>query len=76
MAGRLMAVAVRALVRPGRYSDHGGLHLYVRAPAKPGAEPRRSWVLRYRFAGRRRDMGLGDYPAVSLADARKAAAAA
>jgi integrase len=36
----------------------------------------RSWQVRYRTAGIRRRMGLGNYPAVSLADARKSANAA
>jgi hypothetical protein len=35
---------------------------------------RRKWVLRFEMNGVRRDMGLGPYPAVSLADARIAAA--
>jgi integrase len=33
----------------------------------------RSWVLRYQLNGRRRDMGLGPYPEVSLAKARELA---
>jgi integrase len=36
----------------------------------------RSWVLRYEVNGRRRDMGLGAYPSVTLAAAREAARAA
>jgi integrase len=36
----------------------------------------RSWVLRVMVHGKRRDMGLGPYPAVSLAEARAVAAAA
>lgn len=36
----------------------------------------RSWILRYEVNGRRRDMGLGAYPSVTLADAREAARAA
>jgi integrase len=53
-------------VRPGRYSDGTvrGLMLVVRDNAS------RSWVLRYQLGGRRRDMGLGPYPEVGLADAR------
>ena len=31
----------------------------------------RAWVLRYQIGGRRRDMGLGPYPEVGLADARE-----
>jgi integrase len=54
---------------PGRYSDGSvkGLMLMVRPS---GA---RSWMLRYQIGGRRRDMGLGPYPEVSLADARERA---
>ncbi|MGH1399015.1 MAG: tyrosine-type recombinase/integrase [Alphaproteobacteria bacterium] len=49
---------------PGRHGDGRGLFLYVKAT---GA---RSWVLRYQVQGRRRDLGLGAYPDVSLAMAR------
>ncbi len=36
----------------------------------------RSWVLRYQVGGKRRDMGLGGYPDVTLAAAKEAARAA
>ncbi|MBO9451083.1 integrase arm-type DNA-binding domain-containing protein [Tropicibacter sp. R16_0] len=49
---------------PGRHGDGRGLFLYV----KPSGA--RSWVLRYQVQGRRRDLGLGAYPEVSLAMAR------
>ncbi len=54
---------------PGRYGDGAvkGLRLIVR---DSGA---RSWVLRYQIGGRRRDMGIGPYPEVGLADARERA---
>ncbi len=52
---------------PGRHGDGRGLFLYVK---KSGS---RSWVLRYQVAGRRRDLGLGAYPGVSLAMARERA---
>lgn len=55
---------------PGRHGDGRGLFLYVKAS---GA---RSWVLRYQVQGRRRDLGLGPYPDVSLAMARDRAAEA
>ena len=64
----LSATRVRALNAPGRYSDGGGLHLYI---SKAG---RKSWVLRITVNGRRRDIGLGGYPSVSLALAREKAA--
>ncbi|HCP82091.1 MAG TPA: integrase [Octadecabacter sp.] len=55
---------------PGRHGDGRGLFLYV----KPSGT--RSWVLRYQVQGRRRDLGLGPYPDVSLAMARDRAAEA
>ena len=54
--------------KPGRHGDGDGLHLIV---SEAG---RRTWLLRYQLQGRRRDMGLGSYPARGLADARIAAA--
>ena len=64
----LSATRVKALNAPGRYSDGGGLHLFI---SKAG---RKSWVLRITVDGRRRDIGLGGYPSVSLARAREKAA--
>ena len=64
----LSAARVKALKEPGRYSDDGGLHLFI---SKAG---RKSWVLRITVDGRRRDIGLGGYPSVSLALAREKAA--
>ena len=63
----LSATRVKALNEPGRYSDGGGLHLYI---SKAG---RKSWVLRITIDGRRRDIGLGGFPAASLAKAREKA---
>ncbi len=65
---KLSATRVRALTDPGRYSDGDGLHLFI---TKKG---RKSWVQRITVDGRRRDIGLGGYPSVSLAQARKRAA--
>ena len=47
--------------------DGGGLYLLI----KPSG--RKSWILRYQLAGRRTEMGLGSYPAISLARARELA---
>ncbi len=55
---------------PGRHGDGRGLFLYV----KPSGS--RSWVLRYQVQGRRRDLGLGSFPDVTLAMARDRAAEA
>ena len=52
----LSATRVKALKEPGRYSDGGGIHLFI-SKAK-----RKSWVLRITIDGRRRDIGLGGYP--------------
>ncbi len=62
--GRLTALAARALNRPGRHGDGDGLYLHV---APSGSK---SWVQRIVVDGRRRDIGLGPYPTVSLARAR------
>ncbi len=56
--------------KQGRYGDGRGLYLYVKASGS------RSWVLRFQVQGRRRDLGLGAYPEVSLALARERASEA
>jgi len=56
--------------KPYRRSDGGGLLLEVRPS---GAKV---WLCRLIVAGKRRDMGLGGYPTVSLRAARAAARAA
>jgi len=65
-AKELSPLEVRRLSRPGRWSVGGvdGLALQVTAS---GA---RSWVLRISVAGRQREMGLGGFPSVTLAEAR------
>ena len=62
--GRLTALTTKALVKPGRHGDGNGLYLSI---APSGSK---SWVQRIVVNGRRRDIGLGPYPAVSLAKAR------
>ncbi|MEW6125220.1 MAG: Arm DNA-binding domain-containing protein [Pseudomonadota bacterium] len=52
---------------PGKYGDGDGLQLSV------SAKGARKWILRFMLAGRAREMGLGAYPEVSLAQARNAA---
>ena len=63
---RLTAKGIAAAV-PGKYCDGGGLW-FVKRPDGGG-----QWVLRFTIHGRRREMGLGPYPGVSLADARRKA---
>ena len=64
---KFSATGVKALSKPGRHSDGDGLHLFI---SKTGGK---SWVQRITMDGRRRDFGLGGYPTVSLAQARKRA---
>lgn len=69
---RLTDIKIRSLKAPGLYADGNGLYLRVQAA---GAK---SWIFRYRSSdgGRLRDMGMGSYPAISLAAAREIAAEA
>ncbi len=62
--GKLTAISAKNLSKPGRHGDGDGLYLNV---APSGSK---SWVQRIVIGGRRRDLGLGPYPAVSLAVAR------
>src|SRR5262249_28655771 len=65
----LTAVEVNRLTEPGFHAVGGvpGLLLQV---TKTGA---RSWVLRTVIGGKRRSMGLGGFPAVTLANAKQKA---
>lgn len=65
--GKLNALKLRTLINPGRYGDGDGLWLQVRDA------DHRSWLYRFMFAGKPRQMGLGPFPDVSLADGREAA---
>ena len=62
---RLSPTALRTK-GPGLHPDGRGLYLQV----KRGG---RSWVFRFMFDRRAREMGLGAFPAVSLAEARRQA---
>lgn len=64
---KLTTLAVQRARSPGYYGDGGGLVLQVTAG---GAK---SWLFRYRSAGRIREMGLGSVLAIDLARAREAA---
>ena len=65
--GKLTAVGVRSLSKPGRYGDGGTLFLSI----APGGS--KSWIQRVAVNGRRRDIGLGGWPLVTLAEARNQA---
>ena len=66
---RLTVARVNSLTKPGRYGDGATLYLFI----APGGT--KSWVQRITIAGRRADIGLGAYPAISLAKARQLVAA-
>lgn len=62
---KLSEVSLRAAKKPGRHSDGGGLYLNVSASGG------KSWVFMWTpSGGKRREMGLGAYPTVTLAKAR------
>ena len=54
--------------KPGKHYDLNGLFLLVESGGS------RRWVQRIVIQRKRRDLGLGSYPLVSLAEAREAAA--
>jgi integrase len=62
--GKLNPKQVENLTEPGTYEDGDGLRLIVKSTG------RKSWLLRFQLDGRRREMGLGAYPEISLKNAR------
>ena len=66
---RLSAAKVKAIKKPGMHGDGNGLYLRVTRSES------RSWMQRIVIHGRRRDLGLGGYPAIGLAEARALALA-
>lgn len=65
---KLTKKSADAIKEPGRYGDQDGLYLVV---GRPGAK---SWLIRIVVNGRRRDIGLGSFKDVALAQARGLAA--
>lgn len=61
----LNAAQVERLKAPGKHATGDGLYLQVTGTS-------RSWLFRYRHGGRRRDLGLGSYPLITVAAARQA----
>lgn len=66
---KLTAKEAAALKAPGRHGDGGSLYLAIDGE---GATMRRRWLYLYLWNGKRREIGLGGFPAASLADARRA----
>ncbi len=67
--GKLTAKKVQGKLKAGMHND--GFGLYLRVSSTGG----KSWILRCRVHGVKRDIGLGGISWVSLAEARKRAAA-
>ena len=65
--GRLTATRVEALKRPGVHSD--GDTLLLRISPKGS----KYWIQRVTIHGKRRDLGIGPYPILSLQEARERA---
>lgn len=62
----LTAAFVNSVKLPGKYHDGKGMGLFLLV--KPTGK--RFWVQRLMIHGKRREMGLGSPPIVSLAEAR------
>ena len=69
---RLNAAFVRTVSRPGVYGDQHGLRLRVYKSRKR-ALISKQWIWRGTVNGTRRDIGLGGFPYVTLAEARQTA---
>jgi len=67
---KLSARKVQSLSKPGRHSDGGGLYLNVKQTGG------KSWCYMWTKNGRRREMGLGGFPGVTLSVARERAQSA
>lgn len=65
---RITVTAITKAVAPCVLDDGGGLQLAITSATA------RKWTMRYTHNGRRRMMGLGKYPTVTLDAAREAAA--
>lgn len=68
-AKELTALEVKRLAKPGLHAVGGVAGLYLQVTPS-GA---RSWILRATVGSKRRDIGLGGYPDVTLAQAREKA---
>jgi len=68
-SNRLTIAKARSINKPGRHSDGSGLYLRVR---KSGSK---SWIFQHGKNGKYREIGLGSFEHVSLADARMKAKA-
>ena len=73
---RLSATFIKTVRRPGRYGDgRGGHGLSLLVKPRVAGGWSKSWAQRLRIDGRLRNLGLGSYPVVTLARARRKALA-
>ena len=66
LGSKLSAVFVRSVKEPGKYHDKSGTGLFLRVD-KSGAK---FWIQKITIHGKRRELGLGSFPLVTLAEAR------
>lgn len=72
---RLTTAFIRGLTAPGCYGDgRGGSGLQIRVHRTAGGDVSKSWRQKLKIAGKPTTVGLGSWPFVTLADARKLAA--
>ena len=64
--GKLTALGVKKLTKPGFHGDGGGLYFRI-------GDGRRSWMFRYKLNGKTHWLGLGPEGDFTLAEAREAA---
>ena len=72
LVGRLTALKVAKVKKPGMYSDGAGLYLQVTGDGE--SKVAKSWIYRFTLRGRSREMGLGSLSLFGLAEARAKAA--
>jgi len=72
LVGRLTALKVAKVKKPGMYADGAGLYLQVSGDGEN--TPAKSWIYRFTLRGRSREMGLGSFSIFGLAEARAKAA--
>ena len=71
---KLSSRFVRSVTEPGRYTDgRGGFGLSILVKARKGGGISKTWSQRCRINGRPTNIGLGTFPAVTLARARERA---
>lgn len=76
----LHKTTIPTLNEPGRYSDGDGLLLVVRrvkgqeGKNGPAVLVRKTWAVIFRVDGRQKEMWLGEFPDISIAEARDLAA--